>query len=122
MKSLIFLLLIATPLAAQSVTIPRSDAELNIDGALTEPVWQTAARLDGFYQYRPVDSRPAEDSTVVLLWYADDALHVGIMAYDRRPDQVRATNADRDNIGADDQVTIFVDTFNDKRRAYFFGV
>src|SRR5690606_34965435 len=84
--------------------------------------WQQAARLDGFYQYRPVDNRPAEDSTVVLIWYAPDAIHVGILAYDREPGSVRATLSDRDNIGSDDQVTLFLDTFNDQRRAYFFGV
>ncbi len=125
MKSpLLCLLLLATPLVAQTPTvpIPRIDTTVTIDGVLDEPVWRQAARLGGFHQYRPVDSRPAEDSTVVLLWYAPDAIHVGIMAYDRDPGGVRATTADRDNIGSDDQVTIFLDTFNDQRRAYFFGV
>jgi hypothetical protein len=105
-----------------AVTIPRVETTVAIDGVLDEPVWQEAARLDGFYQFRPVDSRPAEDSTVVLIWYAPDAIHIGIMAYDREPGSVRATVSDRDNIGSDDQVTIYLDTFNDQRRAYFFGV
>src|SRR5690606_10809004 len=98
------------------------ETTINVDGSLDEPVWSQAARLDGFFQYRPVDSRPAEDSTVVLLWYSPDAIHVGILAYDREPQSVRATLSDRDNIGSDAQVTIFLDTFNDRRRAYFFGV
>lgn len=124
MRTLPLLLLLATPLAAQAptVTIPRVDTTVTIDGVLDEPVWRNAARLDGFHQYQPVDSRPAEDSTVVLVWYAPDAMHVGIRAYDRQPGSVRATLADRDNIGSDDKVTIFLDTFNDQRRAYFFGV
>jgi hypothetical protein len=117
---------LAAPLAAQApaptVTIPRLEATTVVDGLLDEPAWQQAARLSGFRQYRPVDSRPAEDSTVVLLWYAPDAIHVGVLAYDREPGTVRATVSDRDNIGSDDQVTIFLDTFNDQRRAYFFGV
>lgn len=105
-----------------SVTIPRIETSITIDAVLDESVWSQAVRLDGFYQYRPVDSRPAEDSTVVLLWYAPDAIHVGILAYDRQPETVRATLSDRDNIDSDDQVTIYLDTFNDRRRAYFFGV
>jgi len=117
---------LAVPLAAQApaltVTIPRLEATTAVDGVLDEPAWQQATRLSGFRQYRPVDSRPAEDSTVVLVWYAPDAIHVGVMAYDREPGSVRATLSDRDNIGSDDQVTIFLDTFNDRRRAYFFGV
>ena len=124
MRTLPLLLLLAAPLAAQAptVTIPRVDTTVTIDGVLDEPVWLQATRLDGFRQYQPVDGRPAEDSTVVLVWYAPGAIHVGIRAYDRQPGSVRATLADRDNIGSDDKVTVFLDTFNDRRRAYFFGV
>ncbi|HMS03821.1 MAG TPA: DUF5916 domain-containing protein, partial [Gemmatimonadaceae bacterium] len=107
---------------APSVSLPREDAAVVIDGRLDEAAWARAARLDGFRQYQPVDSRAAEDSTVVLLWYSSTALHVGVLAYDREPSGVRATVSDRDNIGNDDAVTIFLDTFNDRRRAYFFGV
>jgi hypothetical protein len=123
--ALLAALLLAVPLAAQApvVVVPESTTDtLRLDGALDEPVWQRAARLEGFFQYQPVDSRPAEDSTVVLLWYSRDALHVGILAYDRQPGSVRATVSDRDNIANDDRVTVYLDTFNDRRRAYFFGV
>ncbi len=102
--------------------IPRLEAGIVVDGVLDEPAWAAAARVEGFYQFRPVDSRPAEDSTVVLVWYSPTAIHFGILAYDRDPASVRATLSDRDNIGSDDQVTIFLDTFTDRRRAYFFGV
>ena len=119
-------LLLPALLPAQSpthaVTPPRVVAEVVIDGRLDEAVWRQATRLDGFHQFQPVDSRPAEDSTVVLVWYSPTAIHFGVLAYDRVPEGVRATVSDRDNIGSDDQVTVFLDTFNDRRRAYFFGV
>lgn len=119
-------LVLPTVLAAQApppdLRIPRLDAEITVDGVLDEPAWAEAARATGFHQFRPVDSRPAEDSTVVLVWYSPTAIHFGILAYDRDPASVRATLSDRDNIGSDDQVTIFLDTFTDRRRAYFFGV
>jgi hypothetical protein len=44
------------------------------------------------------------------------------MAYDRNPASIRATRADRDNIDSDDHVIIYLDTFNDRRRAFFFAV
>ena len=106
---------------APSVRIPRIDTEITIDGVLDEAVWRQAARLDGFKQYRPVDGRPAEDSTVVLIWYSPTAIYFGVLAYDREPGQVHATSADRDNLGSEDEVLIYLDTFNDRRRAYFFG-
>src|SRR5204863_9463366 len=64
--------------------IPRFEAEARIDGVLDEPVWRRSARLTGFSQYRPVDGRPAEDSTEVLVWYAPDAIYFGIRAFGRR--------------------------------------
>jgi Domain of unknown function (DUF5916) len=104
------------------VHIPRVEATATIDGALDEPVWKSAARLTGFTQYRPIDSRPAADSTEVLVWYAPDAIYFGIRAYEAHGNVVRATLADRDNIDADDNVQILLDTFNDRRRALLIAV
>jgi hypothetical protein len=104
------------------VRIPRIDADAAIDGRLDDAVWSQAARLTGFSQYRPVDGRPAEDSTVVLVFYSPTAIHFGIRAYESHGDVVRATLADRDNIAADDRVQILLDTYNDSRRALLFAV
>jgi hypothetical protein len=105
-----------------TVDIPRIEAEVAIDGALDEAPWREAAVLSGFSQYQPVDGRPAEERTEVLVWYSPSAIHFGIVAHDRQPGAVRATVADRDEIGGDDRVTIYLDTFDDRRRAYFFAV
>src|SRR5256886_10122840 len=78
--------------------LQRFEAEAKIDGVLDESMWRRAARLTGFSQYRPVDGRPAEDSTEVLVWYAPDAIYFGIRAFERHGTVVRATLADRDNI------------------------
>src|SRR5919198_6519946 len=100
------------------VAIPRiAAASVRLDGVLDEDAWHQAALLTGFSQYRPVDSRPADDSTEVLVFYAPDAIYFGIRAYEVHGNVVRATLADRDNIGADDQIQILLDTFNDRRRA-----
>ncbi|HUF12573.1 MAG TPA: DUF5916 domain-containing protein [Longimicrobiales bacterium] len=131
------LMLIPAPLAAQlpwqsspivegrgapSVTLPRADAAIEIDAVLDEPVWGEAVRLGGFWQYEPVDGIPAEDSTEVLAWYSADAVHFAVIAHDRDPSSIRATRADRDQIGGEDHVVLFLDTFDDRRRAFFFGV
>ncbi len=104
------------------VRVPRIEATVHIDGVLDEDVWRQAALLTGFSQYRPVDSRPAEDSTQVLVFYASDAIYFGIRAFEKHGTVVRATLADRDNIGADDNIQILLDTFNDRRRALLFAV
>jgi len=102
--------------------IPRLESEVAVDGVLDEPVWQRATRLTGFSQYRPVDGRPAEEETEVLVWYSPSALYFAILAHDSRPETIRATVADRDNLDRDDTVTLYLDTFNDRRRAFFFAV
>lgn len=109
---------------APTFAIPRieADAGTKIDGRLDEAVWSQAARLTGFSQYQPVDGRPAEEKTEILIWYSPSAIHFGIIARDSVPGSVRATVADRDNLSNDDRVTVFIDTFNDRRRAFFFGV
>lgn len=105
------------------VAIPRLEASARVDGVLDEPMWQRAALLTGFSQYRPVDSRPAEDTTEVLVWYSPDAIYFGIRAFEAHGGgDVRATLADRDNIDRDDQVQLLLDTYDDHRRALLFAV
>src|SRR5256714_567181 len=104
------------------VRLPRIDASMQIDGDLTEDAWRRAAILKGFTQYRPVDSRPAADSTEILAFYAPDAIYFGIRAFEAHGAVVRATLADRDNIDSDDHIQILLDTFNDRRRALLFAV
>ena len=119
---LAFLLQAASPVSSQSATIPRVDTTVTIDGVLDEPAWRDAARLTGFRQYMPVDGRPAEERTEVLVWYSPGAIHFGIVAHARNPGAIRATVADRDDIDRDDRVTIYLDTFDDRRRAFLFAV
>ncbi len=105
-----------------TITVPRIEATVQVDGRLDEEAWSQAVRLGDFSQYLPSDSRPAEERTEVLVWYSPTALHFGIIAHDRQPGAIRATVADRDKLSNDDTVTIYLDTFNDRRRAFFFTV
>lgn len=104
-----------------TVDVPRIEAQIEVDGRLDEPAWEQAARLTGFWQYEPVDGRPAAEATEVLVWYSPTAIHFGIIAHDDDPGSVRATVADRDAIEGDDYITVYLDTFSDRRRAFFFA-
>ena len=104
------------------VDIPRIDTVATVDGILDESVWTRAARLTGFSQYQPVDGRPAEQPTEVLVWYSPDAIWFGIKAKEIHGDVVRATKANRDDISSEDQVQILLDTDNTRNLAFLFGV
>jgi uncharacterized protein DUF5916 len=104
-----------------AVQPPRLSGDVVIDGVLNEPQWQHAALLTGFSQFTPVDGVAASDSTEVLVWYSATALYLGIRAHDASG-TVRATLATRDKIFSDDNVQIFLSTFNDGRQATMFAV
>ncbi len=104
------------------VEIPRMESAASIDGVLDEAVWSKAARLTGFSQYQPVDGRPAEEPTEVLVWYSPDAIYFGIRATELHGDVVRATKANRDDIASEDHIQILLDTNNDRQLAFVFGV
>jgi hypothetical protein len=92
-----------------------------VDAQLDEPQWRQAALLTGFSQFAPQDGVPAQDSTQVLVWYSATAIHFGIRAFEAHG-APRATLADRDRIGADDNVQLLLGTFNDGRQATVFAV
>ncbi len=104
-----------------AVQPPRLIGKATIDGVLDEPEWQQAAVLTGFSQFTPFDGVPAADSTTILVWYSPTALYLGIRATDHGG-SVHATLATRDHIFADDNVQIFLSTFNDGRQATVFAV
>ncbi|HVT38922.1 MAG TPA: hypothetical protein VHE78_07750, partial [Gemmatimonadaceae bacterium] len=91
------------------VSVPAENETIVVDGRLDEPVWRRAALLTGFSMYQPVDQRSAPDSTEVMVWYSPVAIYFGIRAFEPHG-AVAATLADRDRIGADDNVEIHLDT------------
>lgn len=88
-----------------------------IDGNLQDSVWRHAVVLKNFVQTFPDDNTSPTYPTKVFLGYDNAALYIGILAKDE-PGGVRATIAKRDNILNDDNIKIYLDTFNDRRRAY----
>jgi hypothetical protein len=108
--------------SATEFDIPRLAEEAEVDGSLTEAAWSNAARLRGFFQYEPSDGQPAAQPTEVRAFYTAKALYFGIIAGIRPGANLNATVSNRDNILSDDRVLIYLDTFNDRRRAFIFGV
>jgi hypothetical protein len=99
------------------VAVPRFTGAVVIDGQLNDEVWKTAAVLNNFLQTQPGDNVAPSKPTEVLLGQDDKFLYIAFRASDE-PDKVRATVAKRDAIFDDDYVGLYLDTFNDKRRAY----
>lgn len=100
-----------------AVVIPKITHAVKIDGALAPGEWSGAALLTGFSQYQPVDRAAADDSTEVSVMYSDFAVYIAIRAFEPHG-RVVQTVADRDRIGGEDHVRLYLDTFDDRRRAF----
>lgn len=90
-----------------------------IDGRLDENVWKSTPIAKDFYQTQPGDNIPPTQKTEVRFGYDEKTLYIAFHAYDEA-DKVRANIAKRDEIFNDDYIGVYLDTFNDKRRAYVF--
>ena len=105
---------------ARPVSIPKLSAAITIDGKIDEDIWKTAAVFKDFYQtgpgYNTAPSRPTE----VYLTYDERNLYIAFKCWDER-DKVRATVAKRDNVFGEDNVRMWLDTYDDQRRAYVLG-
>jgi hypothetical protein len=104
----------------QPLRIPRFDKAPVIDGKLDDEVWKQAVVLKDFYQTSPGDNIAPSKPTEVMIGYDSRYLYFAFHCFDE-PDKVRGTVAKRDNIFGEDNVRVFLDTFNDQRRAYVVG-
>ncbi len=111
---------IPPPEKANPVSIPKLEKPPVIDGKLDDEVWKNAVVLKDFYQRSPGDNIEPSKPTEVMIAYDPKFLYFAFKCYDE-PDKVRATVAKRDNVFGEDNVRIYLDTFNDQQRAYILG-
>ena len=100
-----------------AIDIPRLSGMIQIDGDLTDAGWQLASRATNFVEVRPGDqSKPPVDTEALITFDAAN-LYVAFIAYDN-PHAIRASLRDRDEIFADDNVGMILDTYGDGAWAY----
>lgn len=102
------------------VNIKKFAASPVIDGKLDDEIWLNAPVLKDFVQISPGDNNAPSKPTEVLLGYDEKFLYVAFRCFDER-DKIRATVGSRDGIFGEDNVRIYLDTYNDQRRAYILG-
>jgi hypothetical protein len=92
-----------------------------IDGVLDEKEWQAITPFDLRYQTQPGDNVSPSERTEVRIGYTRNHLYVAIRAWDSEPGAMRGRVTRRDDIFGDDYITIHLDTYDDRRRAYVFS-
>jgi len=93
-----------------------------IDGVLTESDWAKAMAARNFIVFEPNEGAIASQATDVHVLYGDDAVYVGIRAFDTAPDSIVAQLARRDERPHSDWLEVVIDSYHDHRTAFRFGV
>lgn len=93
-----------------------------IDGLLENPLWEKATIIDQFTQYEPQEGAKPSEMTRVFIGYDQNNLYVAFRCFDSDPQAIRACLTQRDRVMRDDTVTVYLDTFNDKKMAFVFQV
>jgi len=107
----------------KSTSIDRVDTPPVIDGVLDDAAWATAAVVSDLHQLKPVEYAEPTERTEFLLLYDDDALYVGVRAFDSSPDEIVARVLRQgEGLRGEDRVRVLVSPFNDKRSGYTFLV
>jgi uncharacterized protein DUF5916/cellulose/xylan binding protein with CBM9 domain len=111
---------------AAEIVIPKIDQKISIDDfAGMKPRADLADKLalvENFIQSNPKDGAPSSQKTVVYLAYNDNYLYVVFLCFDNEPNKIVSALTRRENFGGDeDWIEIYIDTYNDQRRAYCFS-
>ena len=95
----------------------------SIDGQLDEAIWEGMCGPTDFYQKEPLEGQEATEVTRVCIAYDQANLYIGVEFRDSEPDEIRASELQRDStLEGDDSFTVILDTFHDHRNAFLFRV
>lgn len=108
--------------SAPTAVVERARSAINVDGLLDEADWEQTAPIGEIAQREPKPGEKASERTEVKLLHDDQNFYVGVMCYDSEPDRIIGTQMARDgDLSADDRIEVLIDTFNDRRNAFYFA-
>ena len=120
-----WLWMLALPVHAAAPQIDASALAVapTIDGdVLGDQAWPPAAATDRFWQTQPDNGQPSTQRTEIRIGYTDDALYIGVVAYDDEPERIVVTDSRRDaDLDNTDAVIVIIDGLLDRQNGFVFG-
>ncbi|MFC1539099.1 DUF5916 domain-containing protein [Candidatus Latescibacterota bacterium] len=96
---------------------------VTFDGYLTEPSWKDAPAASGFTQQEPIEGIKASEQTEVRILYDEEYLYIGVICFDAEPSKIICNELSVDGeLEWDDNFSIVIDTFNDRRGGFYFCI
>ena len=95
--------------------------QIEIDGRLTEAVWQGPG-FTHFTQKEPNQGETPTERSEVWVAYDDAALYIAARLYDSAPDSIMELLGRRDVFTTADWFTVYLDPYHDHRTGYYFSL
>ncbi len=100
----------------------RLTQSIKLDGKLNEIDWSIAPFATDFIQNDPIpNGKPSQKSEIRIL-YDDQAVYIGAMLYDTKPDSILQELSERDNVNNTDWFGIMINAYQDGQNAQGFYV
>ena len=115
-----------TPQRPSDVKVPLLDQPLKLSDfagmKLRPELKDKVGEITGFIQQVPMDGRPATEKTEVYLGHTRSTLYAVFLCFDDHASLIRSHLARRENVLNDDNVSLLLDPFQDRRRGVMFTV
>lgn len=105
----------------KKILATRLNENIQIDGRLNESIYSKPGIKD-FTQRDPIEGASPTYTTEIWIGYDDEALYIGARLYDSSPDSIIKQLGRRDSFLKSDWFMIAIDSYFDRRNAFFFGV
>lgn len=95
-----------------------------IDGVLDDSAWVKAERADAFTQAQPNPGKSSRQNADIRFLFDNEAVYIGARLFDSAPDSILHQLGQRDDFQNNntDAFGVILDTYNDKRNAFYFVV
>jgi hypothetical protein len=110
------------PAAPRTGMAFRAAAAPRIDGRLDDAAWEAAQPMRHFWQVEPNEGEPASEPTEARVVYDNDAIYIGVRAWDSHADEITARLTRRDEDSYSDWIIVAIDSYHDRRTGYAFFV
>ncbi len=99
-------------------------APLRVDGNLDEAIYGEHLPITDFLQTEPSEGSPATEKTEVWILFDRDNVYVSVRCWESHPERMIVNDMRRDgiNLGRQENVAFYFDTFYDGRNGFVFNV
>ena len=110
------------PRSIAATPVPAGATAILIDGEPNEVAWSKAPLITGFVQRSPAEGAAPTFATEARVLFDAANLYVAITATDPDPSKIAGQLTRRDTLSSSDWLSVYIDSYHDKRTAYEFGV